>query len=160
MTDKKSGSPAEATIRPLSGDDIDRVIAIDRKLSGRSRRGFFQSRLAAALREPSGFIYVGVCEGETLSGFAMARLQAGDFGMETSVAVLDAIGVDPESQSTGLGRKLLAGIEDIMRQKGIREIHSQLDWNNHAMMRFLDAAGFQMAPRTVLSRTTTAMETF
>ncbi len=157
MTDKAS---AGTTVRPLTSDDLDRVIEIDRKLSGRSRRGFFKSRLAAALREPGAFIYVGACESGTLSGFAMARLLAGEYGMEVSVAVLDAIGVDPERQGTGLGRQLMTGIEDIMRQKGIRELHSELDWNNHAMMRFLDAAGFQMAPRTVLGRSTTAMEPF
>ncbi len=157
MTEK---SAAGTTVRPLTSDDLDRVIAIDRKLSGRSRRGFFQTRLAAALREPGAFIYVGACEGETLSGFAMARVLAGEFGMEASVAALDAIGVDPERQGAGLGQLLMAGIEDIMRQKGIRELHSQLDWNNHAMMRFLDSAGFQMAPRTVLGRSTTAMEPF
>lgn len=149
-----------ATVRPLTGDDLDRVVAIDRKLSGRARRGFFESRLAAALRDPGGFITVGVCDGDDLLGFAMTRLQEGDFGIEVSVAVLDAIGVDPDHHGAGLGRRLMAGIEDVMRRKGVHELHSQLDWHNHSLLRFLDSAGFELASSVVLGRTTAAMEAF
>ncbi len=159
-SDESAAAETGATVRPLTGDDLDRVVAIDRKLSGRARRGFFESRLAAALRDPGGFIYIGVCDGDDLLGFAMTRLQEGDFGMKVSVAVLDAIGVDPDHHGAGLGRRLMAAIEDVMCQKGVQELHSQLDWNNHALLRFLDAAGFKLAPRVVLGRTTTAMATF
>lgn len=157
-----TGNEAETvvTVRPLGADDLDRVVAIDRKLSGRARRGFFESRLAAARRDPGGFIYVGAWVRDDLLGFAMTRLQEGDFGMTVSVAVLDAIGVDPDHHGGGLGRRLMAGIEDVMRRKGVRELHSQLDWNNHALLRFLDAAGFELAPRVVLGRTTAAMAAF
>ena len=44
------------------------------------------------------------------------------------------------------------GIEDVMRGKGITELRSQLDWNNNALVQFLAHAGFQLAPRVVLSR--------
>lgn len=140
------------TVRPLGVDDLERVVAIDRKLSGRARRGFYETRLKAAIREPKRFIYVGLCDGEALDGFVLVRLLEGEFGGEAPVAVLDAIGVDPDHQGSGAGRALLAGLEDVMRQKGVPELQSQLDWNNHTLMRFLDGAGFRLAPRVVLSR--------
>lgn len=153
---KSSGSAAPAasghTVRPLGVDDLDRVVALDQKLSGRARRGFYESRLKAAIREPKRFIYVGVGEGEALDGFVLVRVLEGEFGGEAPVAVLDAIGVDPARQGSGAGHALMTGLEDVMRQKGVRELQSQLDWNNHTLMRFLDAAGFRLAPRVVLSR--------
>jgi GNAT superfamily N-acetyltransferase len=143
---------AEYHLRPLTPDDLDAVVAIDRKHSGESRRGFYEKRLERALRNPKGFIYVGVCKGDTLAGFAFARLLGGEFGCEDVVAALDAIGVDPDRKGAGLGRRLMAGLEDVMRKKGVGELQTQASWTNQDLLHFLGAAGFQTAPRIVLER--------
>ena len=142
---------AEYHLRPLTPADLDAVVAIDRKHSGESRRGFYEKRLDRALRNPKGFIYVGICEGETLTGFAFARLLGGEFGHENAAA-LDAIGVDPDRRGAGLGQRLMAGLEDVMRKKGVREMQTQVNWTNSSLLRFLNAAGFETAPRIVLER--------
>jgi ribosomal protein S18 acetylase RimI-like enzyme len=139
-------------VRPLTGADLEPCIAIDANLSGRTRRGFFETRLDAALKEPGKFIYVGVADDDGLAGFALVRLMEGEYGGATPYAVFDAIGVDGARQGGGIGRALMGGIEDVMRGKGIAELRSQLDWNNHALTRFLDHAGFRLAPRFVLWR--------
>jgi ribosomal protein S18 acetylase RimI-like enzyme len=149
---KSSKNGGNGSLRPLTVDDLDQVVAIDRTLSGRSRRGFFETRLKGALRDPKRFLFVGVCEDHELIGFVLARLLEGEFGGEAPVAVLDAIGLDPGKRGKGYGRRLMTGLEEVMRQKNVRELQSQLDWNNHALMGFLDAAGFRLAPRVVLSR--------
>lgn len=155
MTDDPNQQGARARVRPLAGDDLERCVAIDGALAGRSRRGFFEARLRAALKDPAGFIYVGVddVDGDGgLAGFALVRLLEGEYGGTDPVGVLDAIGVDGERHGHGHGRALMRGVEDVMRDKGVVELRSQLDWNNHALMRFLDASGFELAPRVVLSR--------
>lgn len=155
MARKGSNPPRDAghaMTRPLTVDDVERVVVIDRQLSGRSRRGFYDSRLKAALRHPKRFIYVGVCDGDELVGFVFVRVLEGEFGGEAPVGVLDAIGVDPGRHGGGFGRALLSGLEGVMREKGVRELQSQLDWDNHALLRFLDSAGFKLSSRLVLSR--------
>jgi ribosomal protein S18 acetylase RimI-like enzyme len=147
-----SDGEGNGSLRPLTVDDLDRVAAIDRTLIGRSRRGFFETRLKGALRDPKRFLFVGVCDGDELVGFVLARMLEGEFGGDSPIAVLDAIGLDPRRRGKGYGRQLMTGLEDVMRQKNVRELQSQLDWDNHALMRFLDAAGFRLAPRVVLSR--------
>ncbi len=158
MIRKKPATPrargAAATVRPLAAGDLDRVVAIDRALTGRARRGFFEKRLQAALDQPKGFIYVGTEADGTLAGFALARVLEGEFGAGAAVAVLDAIGVDPSRTGQGHGRALMAGLEEVMRAKGVAELQSQVDWTNHALVRFLDKAGFAPAPRLVLGRDT------
>lgn len=149
---ESSGTGDSSSLRPLTVDDLDKVVAIDKALIGRSRRGFFETRLKAALRNPKRFIYVGACEDDDLVGYVLARLLEGEFGGDRTVAVLDAIGLDPRQQGKGLGRRLMAGLEDVMHQKNVHELQSQLDWNNHTLMRFLDQSGFRLAPRVVLSR--------
>jgi ribosomal protein S18 acetylase RimI-like enzyme len=152
MTD--TGGGAEVQIRPLVPDDLERVIAIDRKLSGEARRGFYERRLRAALSEPKAFIYVAAWEGDTLVGFALARLLGGEFGRADAVASLDAIGVDPDFHGRGHGRALLAGIDEVMRRKGVRTMCSQSEWTNHTQLRFFHDVGFRHAATVVLERDT------
>ena len=145
-----------AGIGPLTPDDLDAVIAIDRKLSGASRRGFYDKRLAAALTAPQNFVYVGMRDGDRLIGFAMARLLEGGFGRTGRGAALDAIGVDPEYLGHGAGRRMLAVMEEVLVHKGAREFVSQASWTNHKLLAFFDAAGFRLASRIVLDRDTAA----
>jgi ribosomal protein S18 acetylase RimI-like enzyme len=144
------------TLRPLSKDDLDRVVAIDHALSGQSRRGFYERRLAAALKEPKGFIYVAACLDDRLVGFVFARILGGEFGAQKSVAVLDALGTDPEDRRKGAGQAMLEHLEQVMRDKGIAELQTQADWSNRSLLTFLDAAGFERAPRVVLERDVSA----
>ena len=154
MARKSQGSTGDGKITPLGADDLEAVIAIDKALSGTSRRGFFEKRLAAALNEPGDFIYVGLREEKRLVGYALARLVEGEFGKPGARAMLDAIGVDANHQSEMAGHQLLTAVEDILRNKGVGELTSQVEWVNQNLLRFFANAGFTMAPRIVLTRPT------
>ncbi len=112
-----SDATARPSVRPLTGADLEPCIAIDGVLTGRTRRGFFETRLDAALKEPGKFIYVGVADDDGLAGFALVRLLEGEYGGATPYGVFDAIGVDGTRQGGGIGRALMNGIEDVMRGK-------------------------------------------
>jgi ribosomal protein S18 acetylase RimI-like enzyme len=152
LFDQSDATALRPGVRPLTGADLERCITIDRALSGRSRRGFFETRLDAALKDPERFIHVGVTDGDMLAGFALVRLLVGEYGAAAPFGVLDAIGVDRARQGNGFGHALMHDIENVMRGKGTAELRSQLDWNNTSLMQFLDLAGFRLAPRVVLSR--------
>jgi GNAT superfamily N-acetyltransferase len=145
-----AGAPA-AVVRPLEAGDLDRVVAIDEALTGRSRRGFFERRLKAALKEPRGFIYVGSSVDGKLAAYALVRLLGGEFGQDDA-GMLDAIGVDPQARGKGLGRGLLAAIDEVMRHKGVHELHTETEWTNAELLGFLAHSGFERAPRIVLTR--------
>lgn len=139
-------------VRPLGAGDVERVIAIDCSCSGYSRRHFFAKRFAAAAAHPDDFIHLGaVCSG-SLRGFAIARVLRGEFGHADTVAVLDSIGIEPESRKRGFAQALMDELGRIMRRRGVRILQSQADWTNHDLVRFLEAAGFELAPRLVLQR--------
>jgi GNAT superfamily N-acetyltransferase len=134
------------------------VVEIDRRITGRSRRVFFERRLKAALADPAAFIAVAVEAEDSRSGacggFAIARLQSGEFGDQRRVAVLDVIGVDPARHGAGIGRLLLGGITAAMKGRGVGELRTQVDWRDQELLRFFAAAGFGLAPRQVLERAT------
>jgi ribosomal protein S18 acetylase RimI-like enzyme len=150
--------PAPAALargaRLLEPGDIDRVIAIDRAHVGESRRRFFEKRFAAAKARPEDFVHIAMQNGGPLQGFAMARILRGEFGRDRTIAVLDAIGVEPASRERGVGQALIEELVEILKASGIGSLHSQVDWTNHQLLHFFDDSGFTLAPRLVLERST------
>ncbi len=149
MSDPKD---ANVKVRRLRPDDLERTIAIDQAHTGRSRRRFFEKRLAAARSHPEDFIHVGVTRDGVLVGFVFARVREGEFGRDEQVAALDLMGVDPESEERGYGHVLMEALAQAMRDKGVRRLHSQADWTEHGLLKFFDSTKFKLAPRLVLER--------
>jgi ribosomal protein S18 acetylase RimI-like enzyme len=143
-----------AKIRPLCATDLEAVIAIDTGITGVSRRGYFEKRLVAATEQPRDYVYVGLEDETHLVGFAFAKLVNGEFGKPGASASLDAIGVDPGHGRKGYGHQLLQAVSKILAARGVESLTSQIDWSNSAMPGFFHGAGFELAPRLVLVRTT------
>ncbi|MAF49225.1 MAG: hypothetical protein CMM10_13265 [Rhodospirillaceae bacterium] len=137
-------------IRNLRPDDLDLVVKIDRVLAGRSRRGYFEKRLEAAISAPDDFVIVGAESDGQLIGYVFARTYDGEFGAQGIAAVLDTIGVDPEAQAKGVGKILLNALDEKLSAKGVNEMRTQVDWTFDGMLGFFAATGFEMAPAHVL----------
>jgi ribosomal protein S18 acetylase RimI-like enzyme len=150
---------AQPITRPLTADDFDQVVAIDAKIVGRTRPGYFEKRLAAALEEPEYFIFIGCESEEKLQGFLLARLLGGEYGESKSIAVMDTIGVAPVDQGMGAGNLLMQEFEQILQHKGVTEIQTQTDWRRFSFLRFLAATGFQLAPVHILEREVSNLDT-
>ncbi len=143
---------AQGRARSLRLDDLERVIAIDRAHTGQARRRFFEKRFDAAKAHPEDFVLVGVDDGKSLAGYAFAHLLHGEFGREQASATLDAVGVAPDSRDHGIGQVLMQELVEVLRGKNVRSLQSQADWTNHGLLRFFDAAKFELAARLVLQR--------
>ncbi len=142
------------TIRDVVATDLERVIELDRRLTGKSRRSYHEKRMAAATAEPASFVTLAAADGAVLKGYAFAHILDGEFGGSGPVGVLETIGVDPDQRGAGLGRKLMAAVEQAMKARGIKELVTQATWTEHGITRFFQSAGFELAPRLVLERST------
>lgn len=148
---------AKISVKPLSPDDLDAVVRIDKAASGHSRRGYFEKRLMAVINFPRDYVFVGAYDGDSLVGFAFAKLVSGEFGKPGACASLDAIGIDPDRGMQGLGQKILDEVEAVLRHKGVSELSSQINWEQWPVLSFFAHAGFRMAPGIVLTRPTSEL---
>jgi GNAT superfamily N-acetyltransferase len=139
-------------IRPLAPGDLDAIVEIDKAVAGRSRRGFYEKRLAHLAREPSAFVALAAERNARLVGFVFARVYEGEFGGEVPEAALDAIGVAAESRHSRVGRQLIDAMSAAMRIHGIKEISTQADWTDTELTGFFARMKFVLAPRIVLER--------
>jgi ribosomal protein S18 acetylase RimI-like enzyme len=142
--------PAGTRLRRLARDDLDQVVQIDASIAGRPRRGYFERRLQAALREPLLHLQFAVERDGRLEAYALARRLEGEFGRPDPALRLEVIGVPPDLQGRGLGSTLLRALEAEAERQGIRELRTQAPWNDHGMLGFLDRAGFELGTSHVI----------
>lgn len=134
----------------LAARQIDAVVAIDAALGGRSRRDYFERRLASAQRDPERHIQVAVEADGGLAGFMLGRVLEGEFGRSEPQLRLEAFGVKPAAQHRGLGHALSSAFEAEAARRGIAEIRTTALWRHHELLRFLDRAGYSLAESHVL----------
>ncbi len=138
-------------IRKLAPDDLDAVVDIDARLGGDSRHGYFEKRLAAALRAPDRHMQFATDDPQGLASYVLARVLADEYGRVRKTVLLETIGVDPGCRGQGLGAQLLDGLEAVARDDGIGEIETAVDWRTWVLTRFFAGQGFTKAPRHILS---------
>ncbi len=140
----------QVELRKLTAADFARVVAIDAALIGRTRRVYFERRLQAALRAPEDHIQFAAGEDGELAGYALGRRMLGEFGRADPALRLEVIGVWPAQQGRGLGLRLLGELEGWALAHGIREIRTSAHWREHALLGFLDRAGFELGRNHVI----------
>jgi predicted N-acetyltransferase YhbS len=136
--------------RPLTPGDLDAVVAIDGSITGRTRRGYFERRLAMALREPKLHAQFAVDEGGRLAGYVLGRVLEGEFGRNEPAMRLEVIGVRPEARGRGIGPALEQALEGGARHRGLKEMRTGASWRDHAMLGFLDTAGYRLGSNHVI----------
>lgn len=138
------------TIRPLAAADLHAVIAIDAEIEGRSRRTYVERRLAAALREPALHAQFAACDSAGLVGYILARVLVGEFGRGTASLRLELVGVRPDAQRSGAGKKLFDALAQWAGRHAIGMLRTSAHWRNARMLAWLHAMGFRLAPEIVL----------
>jgi GNAT superfamily N-acetyltransferase len=132
-------------VRGMKQGDLDKLAQMDARITGRNRRGYFEGKLEEALHESDVRVsLVAEVDGEA-AGFIMARVDFGAFGRVEPIAVLDTIGVDPDQRGRGVGRALLSQLLLNLATLRVERIRTELSWNEHDLLQFLNACGFQPA---------------
>ncbi len=134
------------TIRALTKNDLDAVVAIDAAIEGQSRRDYIERRLAAAMREPTLHVQLAATEGDVVLGYVLTRVLDGEFGYSQPDLRLEIIGVDAHARGRGVGAQLLQALLDYAAKHGLARLHTSALWSDHAMLRWFDAMRFTLAP--------------
>lgn len=138
-------------IRSLTQEDLDPVVRIDQKITGRDHRAFFQRKFREVLFESGVRISLVAEIDEMLVGFMMARVDFGEFGRSASEAVIDMLGVAKAFRSQQVGHALLSQLLANLASLQVESVRSEVEWNNFGLMGFLESCGFVPSQRLALS---------
>jgi ribosomal protein S18 acetylase RimI-like enzyme len=147
-----SSTTEQGSVRSLTPADFERVVEIDRELTGVSRRGFYEKRLHSAETYPKSFAALGYVENGMLEGFVMAHMLDGEFGGSEPAGILDVIGTSNKVRGHGGARALLAKLVEKLKVRGVKELRTQLQWEAQPLLQFFAASGFALAHSVVMSR--------
>lgn len=149
-TDATNRELDQVVIRRLRPDDLESVIRIDAKLVGRRRDEYFQLKLKMAMNETGIEVSLAAELDGAFTGFLIARVFYGEFGVAEPAAVLEVVGVDPGFRGKGVGHALLFQLSTNLLGLGVRKISTEVGWDDQDMMSFLHHEGFLPAPRICL----------
>lgn len=136
-----------AEVRTLAAGDLEDIVRIDRRLTGRERRAYLAARLDEALVEAAFKLSLLARFEGTGAGFLMASADYGDFGRMEPAAVIDTVGVDPNFAHRGVGRAMLSQLFFNLRALGIERVETEVGTGNADLFAFLASAGFRPGER-------------
>jgi len=131
----------------LKDSDLEGIARIDRRLTGRDRRGYLCRTTAEALADSALRISLAARADGAIAGYVMARMDYGDFGRVEPVAVIDTVGVDPLRARQGIGRALLSQLFLNLAGLGVERVETVVAPGNLDLMGFFYSAGFGPSER-------------
>lgn len=150
MATMEEQQPGAVTIRRLTAQDFDAVIALDAASIGHPRTSYFERRLKTALSQPALHVQFGAERDGELIGFLMARLMQGQFGRAESSLRLESFGTATGERGQRIGSALLSKLEDEARRLRVPEIRTTASWRDHAIIQYFDRASFKLGDSLIL----------
>jgi predicted N-acetyltransferase YhbS len=150
------GTPRPAQFEALARDriaigllgegDLEGVARVDRRLTGRERRGYLCRTLREALADGVR-VSLAARVDASVAGYLMVRVDYSDFGRVEPVAVIDTVGVDPLRSRQGIGRALLSQLFMNLSALGVERVETVVAPGDLDLMGFFYRAGFRPSER-------------
>ena len=130
-------------IRLMKAEDFDAVVGIDERVLKTSRPEYYEKKFDKLFNSKDFLPTSLVAEEDgTVVGFVMGELYMGEYGIFQEEATLDTIGVDPDHQHKGIGKKLINEFLDHLKRLGVQKINTLVDWNDSKLIHFFSANEF------------------
>ncbi len=139
MTSLERGEP-KVRIRPMEHEDVDRVLAIDRKITGVRRAVTYTELITGDLGGVLALSLVAEVNGE-VQGFILARRAYVGVAME--VGLIQILGVDPDYQRRGLATKLVNTLLDTCRAKKLNAVRLMINVRDSQLVGLFEHLGFR-----------------
>ncbi len=140
-------------MRPLEPKDRAEYVRMRSALWPDADVAELDGEVAEMLADPNQPVFVAAREGGALCGMVEARVRAFANGVdEAPCAFVEGWWVDADMRRTGIGRDLIAHVEDWARSRGFHELGSDAELNNTVSHRAHTALGFEERERVVCYR--------
>jgi ribosomal protein S18 acetylase RimI-like enzyme len=139
-------------VRAMKAEDLESIVKIDEKIGGRSRRKYFEVKIASVLQETGVRISLVAETDGMVAGFLMGDVFYGEFGLPEPTATIDTLGVHPELRGRKVGKALMRQLAMNLHALGIEKVETIVGWDQWDLLRFLAHQGFEPAPRLCLRK--------
>ena len=134
-------------VSSLRRDEAAALARIDRRITGRDRSGYLAQMVDEALDDSAVRVSLVARVDGIARGFVMAKVDFGDFGRTEPVAVIDTIGVDPDTAGQGIGSALLSQLFVNLQALHVARVETVVSRGDLALLAFLYRCGFGPSER-------------
>ncbi len=131
----------EVKVRPMGTEDIEAILAIDRKITGRDRAATFHRRVDAYLATDPLVCRVAEIDGKII-GFMLGDIKGWEYGAPEA-GWIEVMAVDPEYQRNGVGGKLAESLFDHFQRLGMKRVYTLVDWADGHLLSYFKSLGFK-----------------
>lgn len=135
---------SELVVRPFETADQDAVIKLWRRCDLATPSNDSQRDIALKLRAQPELFFVGVIDDRVV-----ATVMAGYDGHR---GWINYLGVDPDAQRRGVGRRMMRHAEAALRERGCPKINLQVRASNDAVVRFYERLGYTVEARVSMGK--------
>jgi len=141
---------AGVKIRPLSLDNIKDIVRIEKRIEG--KLGIINEERMEYLREATRYniersdpmMSLGAEHDENIVGFIIGEIRIWEFGIGEKTGWIRILGVDPDFQRRGIGRKLGEALLEHFERRGIKRVRTMAEWYTGDLISFFRSLGFNM----------------
>jgi GNAT superfamily N-acetyltransferase len=139
-------SRTTVNVRPVEPSDLDAIVRIDEKLSGQTRKEYWQCRLEIAGLRPPWMSLVAETDGRVV-GFLFGWVGESEFGIARPTGWVDLIGVDLPYRGRGVGHALVERfVESGRGLRAIEKVATLIDLGQADVCEFFVRLGFRRGP--------------
>jgi GNAT superfamily N-acetyltransferase len=137
-------------IKMLEMDDLDDILGIEERIEkdlAQNRIERMESLKETAIyhfQQEDPLLNLGAEIDGKLVGFVFAEVRLWEFGRGEKTGWIKVLGVDPEYQGRGIGRKLGEALLDHFRRKNIKKVRTLVNWFDGTLISYFRSLGFDI----------------
>ena len=131
----------DISIRKMTVRDIDEVLRIDEKITGKPHAAYYESKADAYISRAPEYCLVAQHR-DRVVGFVLGDVRGWEFAAELS-GWMEIIGVDPDYHGQGVSRALMNELFTRFKRAGVTVVNTMVNWNDGDLIDYFSANGFQ-----------------
>ena len=131
----------DIVIRNMTVRDIDEVLRIDEKITGKPHAAYYETKAAGYISRGPDYCLVAEHR-DRVVGFVLGDVRGWEFAT-TLAGWLEVIGIDPAYQGRGVSRLLLRELFAAFRRAGVTVVNTMVNWNDGHLIDYFQAQGFE-----------------
>ena len=141
---------ASSTVRVLTLDDLEDILHIQKEIEREhgaddaDRLNFLRETALYHLRGKEPALNLGAEVNGALLGFVLAETRQWEFGRGEKTGWIKVLGVDPQFQGRGIGRKLGGALMDHFGRVDVRKVRTLVDWYEGGLISYFKSLGFDI----------------
>jgi GNAT superfamily N-acetyltransferase len=141
---------AGVKIRPLSLDNIKDIVRIEKRIERKlgiineERMEYLKEATRYNIERSDPMMSLGAELDGNIVGFIIGEIRIWEFGIAEKTGWIRILGVDPDFQRRGIGRKLGEALLEHFERRGIKRIRTMAEWYTGDLISFFKSLGFNM----------------